>query len=128
MGIPTAQRTALADWDKLMALRGEVTKPLETARQTNLIGAPLEAKVKISAEEATYALLAAHRDELPGLFIVSQVELEQGGPGPIAVEVGKAEGTKCERCWKFMPSIGSDADLPTVCAPCAAAVREMFAA
>ncbi len=128
VGIPTAQRTALADWDKLMALRGEVTKPLETARQTNLIGAPLEAKVKISAEEATYALLAAHRDELPGLFIVSQVELEQGGPGPIAVEVGKAEGTKCERCWKFMPSIGSDADLPTVCAPCAAAVREMFAA
>ena len=127
VGIPAAQRTALADWDKLMALRGEVTKPLETARQTNLIGAPLEAKVKISAEEATYALLAAHQHDLPGLFIVSQVELKLGGPGPMVVEVGKAEGIKCERCWKFMPNVGSDGDLPTVCAPCAAAVREMFA-
>ena len=127
-GIPAAQRSSLADWDKLMALRGEVTKPLETARQTNLIGAPLEAKVKIAAEEATYNLLAAHQDELPGLFIVSQVELVRGGPGPMVVEVGKADGTKCERCWKFMPNVGADPELPTVCAPCAGAVREMFAA
>jgi isoleucyl-tRNA synthetase len=127
-GLPDSQRPLLAEWDRLMALRGDVTKPLEAARQANLIGAPLEAKVKITADADTFALLSAHQSELPALFIVSQVELAAGGAVPIAVEVEKATGAKCDRCWKFMPNIGADQDLPTVCAPCAAAVKEMFPA
>jgi isoleucyl-tRNA synthetase len=127
-GIPDAQRAKLADWDRLMALRPEVTKPLEAARQANLIGAPLEARVKIIADETTFALLDAHRRELAGLFIVSQVELTNSGTAPIAVEVERAVGGKCERCWKFVSDIGADADLPTVCGSCAGAVKEMFSA
>jgi len=127
-GIPAAQRARLADWDRLMALRPEVTKPLEAARQANLIGAPLEARIRITAEEATYALLQAHESDLAGLFIVSAVELASSGAGPMTVEVERAAGSKCERCWKFVAALGADADLPTVCAPCASAVKEMFGA
>ncbi|MFO0365536.1 MAG: isoleucine--tRNA ligase [Acidobacteriota bacterium] len=127
-GIPAAQRVPLADWDRLMALRPEVTKPLEAARQANLIGAPLEARIRITADEATYALLKAHESDLAGLFIVSAVELASSGAGPMTVEVERAAGSKCERCWKFVAALGADADLPTVCAPCASAVKEMFGA
>jgi isoleucyl-tRNA synthetase len=35
------------------------------------------------------------------------------------VSVFKAEGAKCERCWKYDPQVGKDKNHPTVCARCA---------
>jgi isoleucyl-tRNA synthetase len=43
------------------------------------------------------------------------------------VTVVRATGVKCERCWKYTHDVGSDPELPTVCAPCAEAVREIVA-
>jgi isoleucyl-tRNA synthetase len=51
------------------------------------------------------------------------VHLEQG---EFKVTVEKAEGVKCERCWKYSTDVGSDSKYPTVCAACAAALREMY--
>ena len=45
-------------------------------------------------------------------------------PG-LTVEVLTADGTKCERCWNYTTDVGSDADLPGVCARCAGHVREI---
>ena len=36
----------------------------------------------------------------------------------------RAAGPKCERCWHYRASVGSDPDLPAVCAPCAGRLRE----
>ena len=36
----------------------------------------------------------------------------------LAVGVEKARGTKCERCWIYEESVGSDANHPTVCGRC----------
>jgi isoleucyl-tRNA synthetase len=35
------------------------------------------------------------------------------------VSVFKADGAKCERCWKYDPEVGKDTNHPTVCARCA---------
>jgi len=111
----------VAAWDELMAVREPVLKALEEARAAKLIGAPLEARLRIAVGE--HAVLEAHAAELPGLFIVSQVVLE---PGAFQVTVEKADGTKCERCWKYSTAVGEDETYPTVCDSCSAALGEMF--
>jgi isoleucyl-tRNA synthetase len=117
-GIHAEQRARVENWTKLIEVRETVLKSLETARQEKVIGAPLEAKVHLESSP----LLAEYARELPGLFIVSQVELTGGGP----VTITRATGTKCERCWKYTEDVGSSPDLPTVCAACAEAVHEIL--
>jgi isoleucyl-tRNA synthetase len=123
-GIGQAARARSANWDRLMEVRDGVLKSLETARNEKLIGAPLEARVRLAANADLYPLLEEYARELPALFIVSQVELARAAGGPLTVEVQRASGRKCERCWKYTADVGSDARFPGICAPCAAAVEE----
>ena len=74
-GLDAAARKRTGNWDRLIAIRGAVLKSLETARNEKLIGAPLEARLKLSANSDLFPLLEQYAAELPGLFIVSQVEV-----------------------------------------------------
>jgi isoleucyl-tRNA synthetase len=112
-----------AAWDALLPVREQVLKSLETARQEKFIGAPLEARVHLEANGDLYPLLRAHEADLPALFIVSQVSLSNGSPGPLRVRIERADGEKCERCWKYRTDIGEDAEFPTICSDCAEAVN-----
>ncbi len=47
------------------------------------------------------------------------------GEGELAIEVARAEGTKCERCWKYTTDVGANAEYPAICAACAEAVEEI---
>ncbi len=124
-GLPAAARERSANWDKLLPVRDQVLKSLETARQEKFIGAGLEARVHLDAGADLYPLLESYRAELPSLFIVSQVSLANGAEG-LAVKVEKADGSKCERCWKYRTDIGQDADFPTICGSCASSVKELL--
>ena len=123
-GIPDAARKRGADWDRLMEVRDAVLKSLENARNDKLIGAPLEARVRIAANGDLLALLACYARELPGLFIVSQVALDRAAGDALTIQVERAEGTKCERCWKYTTDVGADSRFPTICKACADAVDE----
>ncbi len=125
-GIPAERRARAANWDRLMAVRETVLKSLETARQEKAIGSPLEARVRLSTNGDLYPLLESYAGELPALFIVSEVALAREGSGELAVEVGRADGTKCERCWKYTSDTGSDPKFPTICGSCAAAVTDIL--
>jgi isoleucyl-tRNA synthetase len=105
-----------------MEVREQVLKTLETARQEKFIGAPLEAHVHITANGDVYPLLEHYVDDLPGLFIVSQVDLENHANEPMSIRVTRAGGPKCERCWKYTGDVGSDVRFPTICASCASIV------
>jgi isoleucyl-tRNA synthetase len=107
----------MADWNALMEAREPVLKALEEARQAKTIGASLEARVRLQTTD----LLKRYEADLPSLFIVSQVVLE--AREGIAVE--HADGAKCERCWKYSTRVGEDAEYPTVCEYCSAALKEM---
>jgi isoleucyl-tRNA synthetase len=118
----------LGAWDGLLEVRDMVLKALEEVRQQGLIGNALEAKVKVRAGNGRGELLKRYAADLPYIFIVSQVVLEcdpQIGANVLDIEVSRADGNKCERCWNYSAEVGKDAAYPTLCERCAPVVREM---
>ena len=116
------------DWVTLRSVRDEVLKALEEARNQKLIGTGLEAQVNITASDPVYSLLNAYAQQLRYLFIVSAVSLQQGsgnGTGGVHIDVKKADGAKCERCWNYSIHVGEDKDYPTVCERCSAVLKEI---
>jgi len=116
------------DWQSLRAVRDQVLKALEEARNNKLIGGGLEAQVHLTASDPLYALLKRYEAQLRYLFIVSAVSLTQGpgnGTGGVRVEVKKADGAKCERCWNYSTRVGEDKNYPTVCERCSAVLKEI---
>ena len=123
-------------YEKLFAVRAAVLPLLESARRDKLIGASLEAKVSLAATGAAKAFLEANRDELPGLLIVSQVDLSGTAPGPKALplslgsafgdgtvhaEIGTAAGQKCPRCWTYSEAVGRGGQ--EICDKCTEALK-----
>ena len=119
----------LEDWTALRAVRDDVLKALEEARNKKLIGGGLEAEVRLTASDPAYALLSRYQDQLRYLFIVSSVVLEKGSTGDsssgVSVQVSKAPGQKCERCWNYSTHVGDDPNYPTVCERCSAVLKEL---
>jgi isoleucyl-tRNA synthetase len=120
----------LKDWEDLQAVRNEVQKALETARDQKLIGKALEAEVNLNVPEGLYPLLERHAKDLRYFLLVSSVQLEKaaaenGGGGGIQVRIRKAPGQKCERCWNYSEQVGKDGTYPTVCERCGSALREI---
>jgi isoleucyl-tRNA synthetase len=119
------------DWHGLLRVREDVLKALETARNAKIIGGSLEAQVKLGAREPVYSLLAKYKDQLRYLFIVSDVVVEkrESGNGAegvgIHVDINKAAGNKCERCWNYSIHVGEDPAYPSVCERCSAVLREI---
>ena len=115
-------------WEQLLVVRTEVQAALEVQRREKIIGAPLEAKIIIEANPERFKFLKTYESDLPGLFIVSQVELKEVHHLPLSpdfkVQVVKADGIKCERCWKYSTSVGDNPAHPTLCDACCEAVAE----
>jgi isoleucyl-tRNA synthetase len=117
-------------WFNLREVRDQVLKALEEARNNKLIGTGLEAQVILTAADPAYSVLKRYADQLRYLFIVSAVTLQQGsgnGTGGVHVEVRKADGAKCERCWNYSTRVGEDKTYPTVCERCSAVLKELEA-
>jgi isoleucyl-tRNA synthetase len=109
-------------------VRDQVLKALEEARNNKLIGGGLEAHVHVTAPDPVYSVLKRYEEQLRYVFIVSAVKLSQGsgnGTGSVSVEVSKAEGSKCERCWNYSTHVGEDKNYPTVCERCSAVLKEI---
>jgi isoleucyl-tRNA synthetase len=116
----------LERWAQLSAVRDQVNVALEEKRQQKAITANLSARVAVAAGGDLGALLAQYREELPTLFGVSQVELTGGAAidRPAQVTVEKADGTKCERCWRYVPSVSGLPEFQGLCERCVDALAE----
>lgn len=122
-----ADEAFTATWDRIHLIRDVVKKALELARNEKVIGASLDAKVQLFCEGELYDFVKSVEDELATVFITSQVEVVNGTGGSftgevegLSVTVLPAEGEKCNRCWSFSNTVGSDEHHPDVCARCAA--------
>jgi isoleucyl-tRNA synthetase len=110
-------------WERLIAVRDEVNKSLEAARQSKTIGTSLAAHVALRASGATAALLETYRDQLPMLLIVSQLDVAaHGHESPLDVTVTRAEGAKCPRCWRTVPTVSTEAETLGLCERCLGAL------
>ena len=111
-------------WERLMKIRDEVNRALETERQAKTIGNALGARVTLRASGADAALLKRYRDDLPMLFIVSEVLLgtSTATGGGLEIDVARADGEKCPRCWRFVRSISDARGTEGLCERCADAL------
>ena len=125
---------ALAEkWRKVRNVRRVVTGAIEIERAGKRIGSSLEAAPVVYVSDPD--LFAALVDiDLAEVAITSAATLVQGDGPPeafrlddvkgVAVEVRLAQGRKCARSWKILPSVGSDPAYPDVSPRDARALRE----
>jgi isoleucyl-tRNA synthetase len=116
------------DWKVVRAVRETVLKALEEARNQKLIGGNLQAQVTLTSVDPVFSVLERFKNDLRYFFIVSAVEVKKGagnGDAPAVVQVGKAPGQKCERCWNFSTRVGEDKNYPTVCERCSVVLKEI---
>jgi isoleucyl-tRNA synthetase len=50
------------------------------------------------------------------LFIVSEVDVRPGSETTIAIE--RADGVKCDRCWRVVKSVSTDPSWAGICERC----------
>ncbi len=124
-------------WEKILVLRSEVTKALEDARVNKRIGHSLDASLEIKLPDSELKIQVQNLTEnLNDIFIVSDARLvnsiedETAYKGKeiegLIIKVTKAEGQKCDRCWRFDTTIGNDPVHKTACGRCAAALKKIL--
>jgi isoleucyl-tRNA synthetase len=122
------QDAALAEkWSTIRAARRVVTAALEIQRSEKVIGASLEAapKVFVKDQKMKDILTSVPFEDI---CITSSISVEvaqapsdaftlEGTDQSIAVVFAKADGDKCQRCWKILPDVGAHTHAQT-CARC----------
>jgi len=114
-------------WERLLEVREAVNAALEQKRKEKVIGTSLGARVVLTASGPIGALLEQHRALLPTLFIVSDVGLHVDATATtesVQVVVEKAPGVKCQRCWRYVPSVRTEPDWSGICDRCVDALAE----
>ena len=139
----------LSEWKTVLQTRDVALSLLEEERKAKRIGKALEAELQIEAWGENLEMLSKlNAADLKELFNVSKVELinvtgiemSQSGAnarsfasvkdhvplvGGAQIKVFPASGSKCARCWNFMPEVSNYGIWPNVCARCQSALREM---
>lgn len=106
------------DFEKLLQVRSDIQKILEGLRNEKVIGASLEASVKITADGDLLTILKKYQ-ELREFLIVSRVEIASGS---YQISAAKAPGEKCVRCWTYSEQIGTQPQFPGICVKCTEAL------
>jgi isoleucyl-tRNA synthetase len=132
-------------WNEIRRVRRVVTGALEIERANKRIGSSLEAAPIVHiADAALLRLIAGELAGEHGEAGLAEVAITSGltvmpGEGPhdafrlddvpgVAVEFRPAQGIKCARSWKILPSVGTDPEYPEVTPRDAQALREWAAA
>ncbi len=114
---------------KIIEIKELASKKLEEAREEKLIGQTLEAKVTVSAnkENELYELIKDNKNLIEDVLIVSELELKEDSSKEneeIIITISRAEGEKCERCWKYTKNVGIDEENPTICKRCSEVLKK----
>lgn len=113
------------DFTKILKAREVVTRAIEPLRAEKQVGSSLEVSVYVKADDDS--VLKANEEELCNIFITSQAYVCSEKPENVLNEyteegytvwVTKAEGEKCERCWKYR-KLNSDG----ICSECEEAIK-----
>ena len=112
-------------WDKIIAVRNDVNKALEPARNEKIIGKSLDAEVTVYADGEIYDILSGMEAELAEIFITSKAEVcpkaaaQNATEGDVCkVAVRASEHPKCGRCWVHSETVGTIEGFDGICADC----------
>jgi len=115
------------EWEDLILVREKVLKELEVAREGKLVGNSLQAQAVLKVPASHTEFLKKYEKELASFFIVSSVKLEAHDGEELKVDILKAPGEKCLRCWNFSTYVGKSQEYPQFCQRCEQVVEEMKA-
>lgn len=118
---PYKDEIVVEKYKRILEIRDVALKEIEVVRKKGDIGSSLESKLVIRADGENYSFIEKNLPEIILACIVSGAEIERGS---FSIEVRKADGSKCPRCWQWRTDIGKDKDYPDVCSKCANALRE----
>jgi isoleucyl-tRNA synthetase len=129
-----ADAKLLEKWDALLAVRREVNKAIELARQEKVVGHNLDALVRVEPGEEAKAVVSDFGPLLKEVLSVSVLEKVDALTGDnvfeseilvgLKVQVAKSPHGKCNRCWGFFEEVGT-LDNPELCARCADVVSRL---
>ena len=107
------EKELLEKYDAFMALRSDVLKALEVARNNKVIGKSLNASVCIKPTAEALETIQSVEADLAQVFIVSSFEvvenLEEGEETDSGlIKVTPAEGCTCARCWQIVDNVDED--------------------
>ncbi len=120
-------------WETIRDVRRVVTGALELARAAKRIGSSLEASPLVYVTDVSVFGTVADID-LAEVCITSNAMITNAEPPVnafsladvpnVAVVIELAQGRKCARSWKILPTVGDDKDFPDVSPRDAKALRE----
>jgi isoleucyl-tRNA synthetase len=119
-----------ARWAQVFEVREVALRALEEARAAKVIGSSLEARVEVKLKDPLFTTLSKYQEELRYVFIVSKVgvvKTDDAASPAISVQVFRADGKKCDRCWNYSGRVGEFNRYPTVCERCIEALAEIEA-
>ena len=124
----SGERFSAEEWERIVAVRTEVAKPLEALRANKTIGSGLDAEVDLYCDDSLYSLLERLEDELRFVLITSYARIHPLNEIPADAEETELEGLKvqvaasahdkCVRCWHHREDVGSSGDHPELCGRC----------
>ncbi|MEA4880338.1 MAG: isoleucine--tRNA ligase [Synergistaceae bacterium] len=117
-------------WDAMLTVRSAVSRALEIARGTSIIGHPLDARVEVEVEGAKDVQSLFSEEELRVYSIVSDFRwvdriedmpvVHEDDETGVRVGIARAEGEKCPRCWQYR----ANRDARGLCPRCASVLSE----
>jgi isoleucyl-tRNA synthetase len=107
-------------WQKIMSLRDDVLRVLESLRQEKTITSNQQASVTIStSDDELIGLLEQFTlEQFAALCIVSEVKLTKAD-SETNITAEKSSFEKCQRCWNYWPSVGKNNLHGDLCQRCA---------
>lgn len=130
---PQGNKETAVDLSAIIGLIPDIGKAMEEKRASGLIGSSFDAKINLlTNNQNRYKYLESFKNELCEIFKVSQVTvdftktLEAGVASvrylEISIQVNKADGEKCVRCWNYFIKLGQDKEHPLICDNCLTAI------
>lgn len=118
-------------WQRIYDIREAAKKALEIKRTEKVIGSSLEAGVILYCEEKDIDFFNENRELLRTVCIVSDLTIQPDKQGAfvfeqlgLSMDIFKAQGEKCERCWTYSTTVGRNSSHPTLCERCCAVLSD----
>ena len=117
-------------WRRVIKVRDEVSKSIETVRRDGKAGSSLAVEVDLWLDGELREAVDSLGDELRFVLITSEArvagfdaapadaERSKLEEGEIALQVTPSEHEKCVRCWHYRADVGSDPEHPEICGRC----------
>ena len=112
------------EYDLVVALRKDVLKALEEARNEKIIGSAQEAHVYLDIKDQNVLEISKkfNAEELAVLFVASEVSFEKTNNmkeyDVSSVEIKHHEGNRCDRCWNYSKLALVQSDGTYLCPRC----------